>query len=62
MVPITATSIIAHGLLRLDMGGRLTLTLSRYASDKKVANLVFLDDFVKVPDHEVLGGGEVALL
>jgi len=37
-------------------------TIYSYASDKKVANLVFLDDFVKVPDHEVLGGGEVALL
>merc|ERR1711935_340178 len=37
-------------------------TIYSYASDKKVANLVFLDDFVKVPDHEVLGGGGVALL
>ena len=37
-------------------------TIYSYASDPNVANLVFLDDYVKVPDHETVGGGEVALL
>ena len=37
-------------------------TIYSYASDPNVANLVFLDDYVKVPDHEAVGGGEVALL
>ena len=37
-------------------------TIYSYASDPNVANLVFLDDYVKVPDHEAGGGGEVALL
>jgi hypothetical protein len=37
-------------------------TIYSYATDKKVANLVFLDDFVRVPDQEVVGGSEIALL
>ena len=37
-------------------------TIYSYATDKRVTNLVFLDDFVRVPDEEVVGGSEVALL
>lgn len=37
-------------------------TIYSYATDKKVSNLVFLDDFVRVPDNDVVGGSEVALL
>lgn len=37
-------------------------TIYSYATDKKVANLVFLDDYIRVPDQEVAGGTEIALL
>lgn len=62
---LNIVGVIMLLLAQILINTRLVVYMSIYwyATDKRVANLVFLDDFVRVPDKEVVGSSsEVTLL